>query len=127
MPAVRQPYLRWHHEDAPYLRRKRLRLEALLGGRCSFCGLTRDDGVELEFHHHPRRRWYDAGGNPVSPRQLSWAQRLIRYHREIVKGVLKYLACSGDNSLHCHRLADQGLLVMDEEDLEVRVSENCPF
>jgi hypothetical protein len=97
----RQPYTRWHRRDAPYLRRLRLRLEALLGSRCSYCGLARSDGVNLQFHHHTGRDWHDSRGRPVSPRQLSWSMRLHRYRAEIKAGTLLYLACdqSGNN---CH-------------------------
>ena len=88
-----QPYLRWHNRDHPYLQRKRLRLESLLGARCSYCGLSRDDGVNLQFHHHAGRDWI--------PRKLSWSMRLERYKAEIESGALLYLACdqTGNN---CH-------------------------
>jgi hypothetical protein len=91
--ATGQPYARWHARDHPYLQRKRLRLEALLGARCSYCGLSRDDGVNLQFHHHAGRDW--------TPRKLSWSMRLARYKAEIATGALRYLACdqTGNN---CH-------------------------
>lgn len=97
-PAI---YLRWHNKDAPYLRRKRLRLESLLGAACSYCGLTREQGVNLQFHHHAGRDWHDSKGRPTSPHKLSWSMRLTRYEWEIRTGVLLYLACdqSGNN---CH-------------------------
>lgn len=96
-----QPYLRWHHKDAPRLRRLRLKLEALLGGACSYCGLSRADGVNLQFHHHQGRDWVDKHGRPLSPRKLSWCMRLTRYKQEIKAGTLLYLACdqTGNN---CH-------------------------
>lgn len=96
----KQPYPRWHTRDHPYLLRKRLRLESLLGARCAYCGLTRDDGVNLQFHHPFGRDWQDSKGHAVTPRQLSWSQRLIRYAREIGGGLLT-LAC--DQTGHnCH-------------------------
>jgi len=87
------PYLLWHKVRHPYLIRLRLRLEAMLGARCAFCGLTRADGVNLQFHHHAGRDW--------SPRKLSWGQRLHRYHAEIKSGAIRALACDQTGN-DCH-------------------------
>lgn len=84
---------RWHDIVKPHLNRKRLRLEALLGSTCSYCGLTRADGVNLQFHHHL--------GRDYQPRKLSWNQRLCRYEAEIKAGVLLYLACD-QSGRNCH-------------------------
>ena len=91
-------YLRWHRVDKPACSRLRLRLEAMLGGACAFCGLTREDGANLEFHHPAGRDW--------SPRLLSWKQRLYRYKKEIEQGLL-VLACDqrGNN---CHEQQRSG-------------------
>lgn len=93
MSASGQPYLRWHNRDHPYLVRKRLRLESLLGASCSYCGLTRSDGVNLQFHHHL--------GRDYSVNRLSWSMRLARYRQEIEAGVLRYLACDQTGN-DCH-------------------------
>ena len=83
----------WHKYRANYLRGLRLKLEAMLGSCCSYCGASRADGVNLQFHHHL--------GRAYDPRKLSWGTRLHRYHAEIKAGSLLYLACdqSGQN---CH-------------------------
>lgn len=96
----RPPAPRWHRYDHPYLRRRRLRLEALLGSRCAYCGLSRADGVNLHFHHWKGRRWTNSNGGRVSPSQLSWSQRLCRYAADIAAGLV-VLACdqTGNN---CH-------------------------
>lgn len=79
-------------KDHPYLLRKRLRLESLLGGCCSYCGASREDGVNLQFHHPLGRDW--------TPNKLSWSQRLVRYAREIKDGLLT-LACD-QTGKNCH-------------------------
>jgi hypothetical protein len=94
------PYLPWHKVRHPYLIRLRLRLEAMLGSKCAFCGLTRDDGVNLQFHHH--------AGRDYQPRKLSWGQRLHRYHADIKSGAILALACDQTgNDCHnrCKRMA----------------------
>lgn len=112
-PCRRYPAC-WHRVDKGYCQRLRLKLEATLGGECSFCGLTRDDGVDLQFHHHLGRDW--------KPRKLSWKQRLLRYRKEIRAGVLKYLACE-----LCHE-AQRGKMPRNEvTKLYEYDGENVPF
>lgn len=102
-PAPRPPrwHGKWHRYEQTMLQRLRSRLEALLGARCSYCGLSREDGVNLQFHHHLGKRWTNKQGLSVSSRQLSWSSRLYRYQAEIKAGELLYLACdqTGNN---CH-------------------------
>lgn len=89
MSAKGQPYLRWHHSDHPYLRRLRQRLEHLAGGACAYCGATASAEVRLEFHHPLGRDW--------QPRKLSWSQRLHRYRKELLAGLV-VLACEECNN-----------------------------
>lgn len=98
-PETAASHARWHRYQQPQLSALRAALEARLGGACSFCGLTRDDGVNLQFHHHL--------GRDYAPRLLSWWQRLRRYETEISAGTLKYLACdqTGNN---CHEKCRRG-------------------
>lgn len=92
---------KWQRYEHALLVRLRLSLEARLGACCSYCGLSREDGVNLQFHHHQGRNWTDKQGRALSPRRLSWSARLYRYQAEIKAGTLLYLACdqSGNN---CH-------------------------
>jgi hypothetical protein len=88
------PYLRWHYKDGPAARRLRLRLEGLLGSRCHYCGVTREQGASLQFHHPLGRDW--------TPSKLSWKQRLYRYKKEISLGLLA-LACDDSGAgNNCH-------------------------
>lgn len=102
-PVARLPRWqdKWHRYEHSMLVRLRLALEARLGACCSYCGLSRADGVNLQFHHHQGRNWTNRQGQPVKSRQLSWNQRLYRYRAEIKAGKLLYLACdqTGNN---CH-------------------------
>src|SRR4030095_2348482 len=92
IPTPGQPSLRWHKVVKPANARLRLRLEAMLGDRCWYCGITRQEGANLEFHH--------IFGREYSSRKLSWNQRLYRYKREILQGLLA-LACD-DRGNGCH-------------------------
>jgi hypothetical protein len=100
-PAPPPWHDKWHRYEHAHLVRLRQALEARLGGCCSYCGLSRADGVNLQFHHHQGRSWRNSQGHPVTARQLSWSQRLYRYRAEIASGKLLYLACdqTGNN---CH-------------------------
>lgn len=109
---------RWRTVVAPHLRRKRLRLEALLGSACSYCGLSRADGVNLQFHHHL--------GRDYQPRKLSWSQRLCRYEAEIRAGVLRYLACDQSGN-DCHNRCKREAPSSPQKLHEYPVTADQPF
>lgn len=81
-------YQRWHKYDKPYLERLRKRLEAYLGNKCCLCGLCRNDGVNLEFHHKY--------GKNYTANKLSLKQRLLRYKKEIDELVLLCAECHAE-------------------------------
>src|SRR4030095_9359660 len=100
IPTPGQPYLRWHRVVKPANARLRLRLEAMLGDRCWYCGITREQGANLEFHHIHGRNWTNGNGGKVTARKQYWTNRLYRYKKEIIAGLIA-LACD-DHGNGCH-------------------------
>lgn len=119
-PTILSEWQAYRHD---YLARRRLALEARLGACCAACGLSREEGVNLEFHH-PKGRGYSA-------RKLSWAQRLSRYAREIDQGLVVLLCDRTGNN--CHDLADHHRLELAWNEhagkwmVPVRVEGEQPF